>query len=77
MARKRATAIVVRDDKLLLVKDKGKRKLSLPGGGVNRGEPPRIRVVYDDDEAQLDAERCPSCKKPEFLIIKVVYYEDN
>ena len=39
MARKRATAIVVRDGKLLLVRDKGKRKFSLPGGGVNRGEP--------------------------------------
>ena len=39
MARKRATAIVVRDVKLLLVRDKGKRNFSLPGGGVNRGEP--------------------------------------
>lgn len=38
--RKRATAIVLRDGKVLLVRDKGKHHFSLPGGGVRKGESP-------------------------------------
>ena len=36
--RHRATALVVRDGKYLLVRDKGRRRYSLPGGGIERGE---------------------------------------
>ncbi len=36
--RQRATALVVRDDKYLLVRDKGHDKYSLPGGGMEQGE---------------------------------------
>jgi 8-oxo-dGTP diphosphatase len=37
--RSRATAIIFRDSRVLLVKDKGKDKYSLPGGGINHNEP--------------------------------------
>lgn len=36
--RRRATALVIKDGKYLLVRDKGKREFSLPGGGLNKGE---------------------------------------
>lgn len=36
--RQRATAIVVRDEKILLVRDHTKTSFSLPGGGIERGE---------------------------------------
>jgi len=37
--RPRATAIIIRDNKILLVRDKGKQLFSLPGGGIKYGEP--------------------------------------
>lgn len=37
--RPRATGVVVHDGKTLLVRDKGREKYSLPGGGIHRGEP--------------------------------------
>ena len=36
--RQRATALVVRDGRYLLVRDKGHDKYSLPGGGMEQGE---------------------------------------
>jgi len=36
--RKRGDAVVIRHGKVLLVKDKGVNKWSLPGGGVHKGE---------------------------------------
>lgn len=36
--RKRVTAVVIRDGKVLLVRDKGLVAFSLPGGAVKRGE---------------------------------------
>ena len=51
MRRRRATVIVLRDDKVLLVKDRGKSRYSLPGGGVNRGEPSiaaAARELYEE-----------------------------
>ncbi|MCH7843914.1 MAG: NUDIX domain-containing protein [Chloroflexi bacterium] len=35
----RATGVVIRDRKVLLVRDRGTRNYSLPGGGIHRGEP--------------------------------------
>ena len=49
--RKRATAVVIKDGKVLLVRDKGKQKFSLPGGGIHRGEPTlsaAIRELYEE-----------------------------
>ena len=37
--RPRGTAVVIKNGKVLLVRDKGKKKFSLPGGGVNKNEP--------------------------------------
>jgi 8-oxo-dGTP pyrophosphatase MutT (NUDIX family) len=37
--RQRGTALVIRHDKFLLVRDKGRHKYSLPGGGIHDGEP--------------------------------------
>jgi 8-oxo-dGTP diphosphatase len=36
--RKRGVAVVIRHGRVLLVKDKGKSKYSLPGGGVHKWE---------------------------------------
>ena len=36
--RQRATALVVRDGKYLLVKERGRDRYSLPGGGIDQGE---------------------------------------
>ena len=36
--RQRATALVVREGKYLVVRDRGRQRYSLPGGGINRGE---------------------------------------
>ena len=45
--RDRATAVVQRDKRLLLVRDRGFRHYSLPGGGVNRGEKPEDAVIRE------------------------------
>lgn len=37
--RQRGTAVVIRDGKVLLVRDKGKHHFSLPGGGIKANEP--------------------------------------
>jgi ADP-ribose pyrophosphatase YjhB (NUDIX family) len=37
--RHRATAIIIRDGKLLLVRDRESKRFSLPGGGLKHGEP--------------------------------------
>jgi len=50
-SRTRGTAIVLRDNKVLLVRDKGKNKYSLPGGGTNKDEPSMasaIRELYEE-----------------------------
>jgi 8-oxo-dGTP pyrophosphatase MutT (NUDIX family) len=46
-ARARATAVVHRDGRLLVVRDKGFRHFSLPGGGVRRGERPEDAAVRE------------------------------
>jgi len=36
--RQRAVAVVIRHHEVLLVRDNGKHRFSLPGGGINHGE---------------------------------------
>ena len=36
--RQRATALVIRDGRYLLVRDKGRNRYSFPGGGIDKGE---------------------------------------
>ena len=45
--RQRATAIVRRDDCVLLVRDKGRTPFMLPGGGIYDGERPEVAVVRE------------------------------
>lgn len=63
--RRRGTAVVFRDDCVLLVRDRGKRSYSLPGGGVNRNEPSisaAIRELYEElDMLANKAERRSEC----------------
>ena len=47
MARNRATAIVTRGEKILLVRDRGRTTYALPGGGVEDGEPPDSAVARE------------------------------
>ncbi len=39
MMRQRGVAVVLREGRVLLVRDKGRSHYSLPGGGIKRGEP--------------------------------------
>ena len=51
MSRLRATIVAMRDEKVLLVMDRGRNRFSLPGGGVNRGEPSiaaAARELYEE-----------------------------
>ncbi len=45
--RQRATAIVMRGGRALLVRDKGRRSLALPGGGIQDGELPIYAVARE------------------------------
>lgn len=49
--RKRGVAVVIRRGKMLLVKDKGVNKYSLPGGGVKKHErsaEAAVRELYEE-----------------------------
>lgn len=56
--RDRATAVVRRSGRLLLVRDRGFHQFSLPGGGVMEGESPEEAVVRElQEETGLKALR--------------------
>jgi 8-oxo-dGTP pyrophosphatase MutT (NUDIX family) len=49
--RQRGTAIVIKYGKVLLVRDRGHHKFSLPGGGIHEGEPvvsAAARELYEE-----------------------------
>lgn len=49
--RQRGVAVVIVNGKVLLVRDKGKRHYSLPGGAIKRGEPTTsaaARELYEE-----------------------------
>ncbi len=49
--RQRGVAVVIRHGKVLLVRDKGKHRFSLPGGAIKRGEPTvsaAARELYEE-----------------------------
>ena len=48
--RNRATALVVKDGKLLVVRERGARHWSLPGGGMKKGEEPIEAACRELDE---------------------------
>lgn len=45
--RQRATAIVVRDGRILVVRDKFRPAFMLPGGGIDEGELPEVAVARE------------------------------
>ena len=45
--RQRATAIVVRDSRILVVRDKFRPAFMLPGGGIDEGELPEVAVARE------------------------------
>ena len=54
--RQRATAIVVRDGCILVVRDKFRPAFMLPGGGIDEGELPEVAVVRElEEETTLTA----------------------
>ena len=54
--RQRATAIVTRDGRVLLVRDKWRPAFMLPGGGIDEGEAPEVAVVRElQEETTLTA----------------------
>lgn len=58
LTRTRGTALVIRDNRILVVRDRGKLSFSLPGGGQNRGEPSlatAVRELYE--ELSMSAKR--------------------
>jgi 8-oxo-dGTP diphosphatase len=63
--RRRGTAIVIRDDRVLLVRDQNKSKYSLPGGKANKNEPTiaaAIRELYEECRmTAVSAQRIPEC----------------
>jgi len=63
--RYRATAVIMRDCKVLLVRDKGRHDFSLPGGGFKRGESTvqaGAREVYEELGLRtVSAERLRHC----------------
>ena len=47
----RATAVVIKQGKVLLVRERGRCQYSLPGGGIHRGEPSisaAARELYEE-----------------------------
>ena len=63
--RIRGTAVVIRNNKVLLVRDRGDKSFSLPGGGRNRTEPSlaaAVRELYEElGMRALKAERIIRC----------------
>jgi 8-oxo-dGTP pyrophosphatase MutT (NUDIX family) len=63
--RRRGTAIVIREDRVLLVRDRNMTKYSLPGGKANKNEPSMaaaIRELYEECRMTADtATRIPEC----------------
>ena len=48
--RNRATALVMNEGRLLLVRERGARHWSLPGGGMKKGEDPVMAACRELDE---------------------------
>lgn len=45
--RARVTAVILREGKVLLVRDRGLDRYSLPGGGIHKGEPINSAVTRE------------------------------
>ena len=80
--RSRGTAVIIRNGKVLLVRDKGKHRYSLPGGGINKNEPSvsaAAREVYEELGLHVSmVKRRPECDfKGSLSMHKVCIVEAN
>ena len=56
--RTRGTAVVFRDSNVLLVRDRGKHKFSLPGGETNHNEPSMAAAIRElHEELSMSARK--------------------
>ena len=54
--RRRATIVAEQNGKFLLVREKGAKRYSLPGGGIEKGEPEMVAALRElDEETKLRA----------------------
>ena len=54
--RKRATVLLIRDNRILLVRERGQRRYGLLGGGIEKDEPSllaAVREVYEETRLSL------------------------
>jgi len=65
--RRRGTAVVFRDNRVLLVRDKGKHNFSLPGGGAERNEPSMAAAVRElFEELKMSARKAERIFRSDF-----------
>ncbi len=58
--RRRATVLANKNGRFLLVKEQGRHEYSLPGGGIERGEPSllaAVRELYEETRLKVSAIR--------------------
>jgi 8-oxo-dGTP pyrophosphatase MutT (NUDIX family) len=76
-SRARATAVVHRNGDLLLVRERGFRQLSLPGGGIHDQETPEEAVARElEEETGLTAvsiEALPQCETSDIFNTYLVF----
>jgi 8-oxo-dGTP diphosphatase len=69
--RARATAVVVRSGKVLLVREAGVQYFSLPGGGINEGESAGVAAAREIREelglVAVEIERAAECDHAGFM----------
>ncbi|MFC1848473.1 NUDIX domain-containing protein [Chloroflexota bacterium] len=73
--RKRATAVIVRGGKVLLVKHRGQRHFSLPGGGMKLGESVLAAIARElYKELKLEAQNIKRLEHCDFDSVATRHY---
>ena len=65
--RPRATAVLIREGRVLLTRDRGQRRYALPGGGIKRGEPTISAVARElHEELRMELTQVTRLPKLDF-----------